>query len=229
MAFRRRPRFNPRFSRRLPSARAARGVISARFNEGTFATYDAVLQTWFHPVAFAPIIELADYSEISNEIIDPAYGTPVKKDRIRLTRITGDITFTLINSYAPFNGQIIFGTIGWYLCKFSFRAIENAIALGGFALNPYDPLDADAANLIWHKIIHNRMTSVNGFNGAVGVSQTALTPQPSRSFRINQTLRTSLETDEEFYLVYTCASTNESTEEPPLLSMVADMRVHIIE
>lgn len=194
-------------------------IVSGVISDAQDAQFDAVTSSWFTPVVFYPLIELADYADWADSTaVAPVggFGESSKQDRITVRSVKLDITFS------PF--PVGFGStvtpittwfVSWYVCKLSFQETVNAVLLGGSGLLRYDPVSVDAGFL--HQLPLVRFGSRSGVSKFPDNSATEPFSPSFQQYKINKfiPMRMTLKTDEELYLVFAASFGGGLSEDPP--------------
>jgi len=200
-------------------------------NDAVAADFDENTQSWFAPVSFLPLIELADYADIANATAASAlapetFGFSSKQDRIKCRSIDIDFTFFPIPIPGSPANPITTWFIAWYIAKLSYQETANAVALGGTGLNRYDPVGIDALHL--HQLPLIRFGTRRGLSKFLEANLPSFFPhyQVKTRFRSHVTLKT----DEELYFVYSASFAGGLSEDPPpTLSIGGHHRCNIVD
>jgi len=156
-------------------------------------------------VLFVPLVQVVDYATYPlEELGGPVIPQGSTQERIRLLRCTLDAEYRIDTRTSPTG--LFDVSVAWYLAKFSLQEVSNAIAVGGAGLFPYDPLSNTAEHLFKHPVV--RFGSdfyLQQFPGTSESSEFSGIGLDPRHIRFNAKMRLGLETDEEFYLVFTCS------------------------
>jgi len=174
-------------------------VDSFQFTESGFP---GIYQT---DVLFVPLVQVVDYATYPlEELGGPVVPQGSRQERVKLRRCKLDANYFIDTRQGP--GQVFSVHTGWYLAKFSLSEIANAIAApGGTAA--YDPLIDTGEHLFKHPVVRFGedfyMQMWPGVQeGVTEFSGFGLNP---KAIQFSSRMRLGLETDEEFYLVFTAS------------------------
>lgn len=227
MAFRRkfsgrRRSFGRRGTSRSPKA-MNNGWVASTDNFLVPVTLDVPSSTFFSDVAFAPLIEVADYGD--HESLDS--GLPSKQDRARVLKMVGDIGFIMA---AGFDGGFATWHLSFYLARFGKEETDNALANGpGGGLLNYDPLSIGAEYLyrqqaiVEHKFALGQAIPSHTETGFGWPDMHGI-----RNYHFNKKMSLPLKTDEEFYLV-AAGSFAQTSENEPLMAITYRLRFLITD
>jgi len=195
---------------------AKRSWIAGVVNDAVVGEFDPLTGSYFTPVTFLPLIELADYADIADATQAApfdSYGSSTKQDRVVVNSIDMDITVNVlpVNSGGPVIPQTIW-FVAWYIFKGSFQDVANAVSLGGLGLLRYDPVAVDPEFLYRLPLVRfgSRFGHCGNFDGN-GQGNVISHFQVKRRFRS----RVTLKTDEELYFVFSASISGGLEEDPP--------------
>jgi len=179
-------------------------------------------------VLFVPLVQVVDYATYPfEELSGPIVPQTSRQERVRLTRIKLECEYLFGTPGSP---AVVWQFLtGWYLCKFSLAEISNAIAnIAGGGMIPYDPLDQIGGFLFQQPVIRFGHDFTTHKWPGIGTDAPGMGWDRTHHISINAPLRTSLETDEELYLVLTTSASAIAEQTFAYMAFQIQSRVQMV-